>query len=217
MQEPQTDRTEDLNTKQFFVFCDQARLQYAELDEKIKRVELQVMGSISDQYDVKPKALFAEYISKHKQQQGISSRSGDEKMLEFIRAAYLDLIMARQKYVQQSKKNLRQLTTPHEKAKLVIGIEEETKMSLRAAEGVVGPLLVKQDKTPLHDEMMINLRAYKRDNVRAASTGKDSIGKLSNSSKTTLRKRSKKDRANTIAPKENNVMKNIIKDKQKLL
>ena len=50
-----------INRQQFTDFCDEARVKYADFEQKIKKVEQKVTGSISTKFDLDEEVLYAKF------------------------------------------------------------------------------------------------------------------------------------------------------------
>lgn len=66
--------------------CEEAKVKYAEFEEKIKKVELKVLGSVATQFDLDADALFIKFVAGNLE---------SDSMFDFIRAEYLNQIIAR--------------------------------------------------------------------------------------------------------------------------
>lgn len=78
--------SKSLNKDHFIAMCDDAREKYAEFEEKIKKVEQKVRGSVTLEYDLDIDKMFDKFVQ---------GNLDSESMFDFIRAEYLNLIIAR--------------------------------------------------------------------------------------------------------------------------
>ena len=72
---------------------------YQKFDAKIKKVEQKVLGTVSDKFDLKWEIMLERYIDE---------KLEDSHMKDFIRAEYLNLIIARKQFVKDSKKSMKE-------------------------------------------------------------------------------------------------------------
>ena len=90
------------NFEQFQIYCDQARVMYKPLEEKIKAYEQRNFNSVSSEYDLteeKVKSLFDKFDS-----QELHDRS---TMFDFIRTELLQLIQLRKQYCKDKKEEVK--------------------------------------------------------------------------------------------------------------
>lgn len=79
---------------EFDAVCEEARAKYKDFEEKIKKVEKKVTGSVSEEYDLNNQVMFEKFIAMSYEK---------ESMDGFIRSEFLNLIIARKKYVKEQK------------------------------------------------------------------------------------------------------------------
>ena len=97
---------------------------YQKFDAKIKKVEKKVLGTVSDKYDLKWEIMLERFLDE---------KLEDSHMKDFIRAEYLNLIIARKQFVKDSKKTLKggqsspSLSPSPNKSSLNITANEEVK------------------------------------------------------------------------------------------
>ena len=75
------------NFEQFEAYCDQARVMYRQLEDKIKNYELKNFGSVSTEYDLTSVKIREIYDKFNAQSDNDSST-----MFDFIRTELLQLI-----------------------------------------------------------------------------------------------------------------------------
>ena len=110
----------NVNRKEFDEHCEQAKAKYKDFEEKIKKVEQKVLGSISTTYDLNKDSMFEKFINENLD-------SG--QMYDYIRAEYLNLIIARKQFVKEGKESLKKKRTEKKEAKAAKQIEEEAPAS----------------------------------------------------------------------------------------
>ena len=71
---------------------------YQKFDAKIKKVEQKVLGTVSDKFDLKWEIMLERYLDE---------KLEDSHMKDFIRAEYLNLIIARKQFVKDRKKSMK--------------------------------------------------------------------------------------------------------------
>ena len=107
-----------MNEDEFFKKCDEAKEKYADFESKIKKVEQKVLGCISTEYDLNKEAMYTKFCNEN---------HPPSPMFEYIRAEYLNLIIARKAYVKEGKERLKaerlqakaQKSIPEDNPKLV--------------------------------------------------------------------------------------------------
>ena len=97
-----------MDRKDFDDHCEQAKAKYKDFEEKIKKVEQKVLGSTSTAYDLDKDSMFEKFI-------GENLDSG--QMYDYIRAEYLNLIIARKQFVKEGKERLKKERTEAKEAK----------------------------------------------------------------------------------------------------
>lgn len=95
----QNSLSKSLNKDHFVSLCHEAKEKYAEFEDKIKKVEQKVLGKINPEFDLDIDKMFFKFVDGNLE---------SESMFDFIKAEYLNLIIARKTFVKEEKERLKE-------------------------------------------------------------------------------------------------------------